>query len=71
MHACMRDGPVLSIQLDLHWYAAMSSAQRDVCIILWVKDYDLQAVPQFVHLYDVCNQSVQGRYSQKLKSHIG
>lgn len=33
----------------------MSSAQRDVCIILWVKDYDLQAVPQFVHLYDVRN----------------
>ena len=58
MHACMRDGPVLSVELDLDWYAAMSAAQWDVCIVLWVKDDDLQAMPEFVHVYDVSRQSL-------------
>ena len=60
VHACMRDGPVFSIELDLNGCAAMSSAQRNICIILRVKDDDLQAMPQFVQLPDVYHRSLCG-----------
>ena len=52
MHACMRDRPVLSIELDLNWCAAVGSAQWDVCIILRVKNNHLQA------MWKVCRTSL-------------
>ena len=43
VRACMRHTPVLCVELDCYWHAAPSHAQRDVRIILWIKDDDLHA----------------------------
>ena len=30
--------PVLCVELDWLWHPALSYAERDVCVILWIKD---------------------------------